>query len=164
MLGNDICAQINDLIGDLQNMSAELTAESEVAAEKAAAVIASHQRRIFLKANFKRNKQYHIYNNVWYGLIGITKRKTGRARVKMRVGFDSETLKNYPELIEIEFGRPGKSPRHSGAKDKLGRKKGEFPEAATVMPVRVGFQAAKEEAFRTYADEMFAKTIELYRR
>lgn len=161
---NDICSQINDFIGDLQRMSAELDSESEVAAEKAAEVIASEQRRILAKANFKRDKKSHVYKGVNSSLISITKRKTGRARMKMMVGFDSKTLREYPELIEIEFGRPGISPKRSSPTDKLGRKKGEFPEAATVMPVRVGFQTSKEAALETYADDMFAKTSELFRR
>lgn len=161
---NDICAQINDLIGDLSKMGSQLAAESELAAEKAAQVIASEQRRIFMKARFRRDKEKHVYKNAGYGLISISKRKTGRARVKMMVGFDTETLRKYPELLEIEFGRPGISPRHKSRTDKLGRKKGEFPEEATVMPIRVGFQNAKEQALKTYADEMFDKASELYNR
>lgn len=164
MNSNDICAQLNDLIGDLSAMASELTAESEAAAEKAAGVIASEQRRIFLKAHFERDKKGHVYKNVGQELISIAKRKTGRARVKMMVGFDTETLRKYPELLEIEFGRPGISPRHKSRTDKLGRKKGEFPEEATVMPIRVGFQNAKEAALKTYADEMFDKASQLYNR
>ena len=161
---NDICSQISDLIGDLQGMTTELSAESETAAEKAAEVIASEQRRIFAKAHFERVKKPHVYKYVNPTLISITKQKTGRAKVKMLVGFDTETLQAYPELLVIEFGRPGISPKHSSSTDKLGRKKGKFPGAATVMPIRVGFESAKEAALKTYADDMFAKASELYRR
>lgn len=162
MNNNDICAQINDLIGDLSGMSADLEAESETAAMRAANVIASEQRRIFAKAHFKRTKTKHVYKNVGGDLIKISRAKAGKAQVKLCVGFDTETLREYPELLIIEFGRPGKSPRHSGDTDKLGRKKGDFPERATVMPIRVGFELAKEDALKAYADDMLDKAEELF--
>lgn len=161
---NDICAQINDLIGDLSGMSRELAAESEGAAVRAAEIIASEQRRIFAKANFMRDKEKHVYKNVSGDLIKIARQKAGAAQVKICVGFDTETLNDNPELLIIEFGRPGKSPRRSGITDKLGRKKGTFPEKATVMPIRVGFELAKEEALKTYAAAMFDKAEELFKR
>lgn len=144
-------------------MQGELSDESEAAAENAARLIAVQQRRIFAQANFLREKEKHVYKGANEGLISITKRKTGKARVKMLIGFDTETLRKYPELLVIEFGRPGKSPEHSGSTDKRGRKKGKFPEYATVMPIRVGFQLAKEEALRQYAKEMFDKAQNLFR-
>lgn len=161
---NDICGQISDLIGDLSGMEAQLNAESEKAAEKAAWVIQSEQRRIFAKASFKRDKQSHTYKLANEGQISITKRNIGKYRVKMQVGFDTETLREYPELLMIEFGRPGKSPRHSKSTDTLGRKKGEFPEAATVMPIRTGFELAKEQALKAYSEDMLDKAEELFRR
>lgn len=161
---NDICAQLTELIGDLSAMSAELNAESEKAAEKAARVIQSEQRRIFAKASFKRDKKSHKYKFASSAQIGITESKSGKYRVKMQVGFDTETLREYPELLMIEFGRPGKSPRHSKSTDTLGRKKGEFPEAATVMPIRAGFELAKEQALKAYSEDMLDKAEELFRR
>lgn len=160
---NDICAQITDLIGDLSVMQSEIFDVSETAAENAARLIAAQQRRIFAQANFLRENEKHIYKGANEGLIRISKRKTGKARVKMLIGFDTETLRKYPELLVIEFGRPGKSPEYSGSTDKLGRKKGKFPEYATVMPIRVGFQLAKEEALRQYAKEMLDRAENLFK-
>lgn len=162
MNNNDICAQINDLIGDLSSMAAELETESEAAAMAAANIIASEQRRVFAKAHFERTKKKHVYKNVGGDLISIARSKAGKAQVKLCVGFGTDTIRKYPELLIIEFGRPGKSPRHSSDTDKLGRRKGTFPEAATVMPVRAGFELAKEEAFKAYADEMLDKAEELF--
>ena len=95
-------------------------------------------------------------------LIQISKKKIGKARIKAYVGFDTQTIKEYPELILIEFGRPGKSPRHSKTTDKLKRKKGSFPEAATVMPIRAGFNLAKESALAAYAQDMFDRAQQLF--
>lgn len=158
----DIVAQITELMGDLSAMSAEINAESEQAAQKAALIIRDHQTRIFAKAHFKRDKASHVYRNAGGGLITVTKRKIGKVRTKMLVGFDSETLREYPELLMIEFGRPGKSARHSKATDSRGRKKGKFPEEAVVMPIRVGFEAAKEQALAAYSEDMLDKTEKLF--
>lgn len=158
----DIGAQITELMGDLSAMSAEINAESEQAAQKAALIIRDHQTRIFAKAHFKRDKASHVYRNAGGGLITVTKRKIGKVRTKMLVGFDSETLREYPELLMIEFGRPGKSARHSKVTDSRGRKKGKFPEEAVVMPIRVGFEAAKEQALAVYSEDMLDKTEKLF--
>ena len=58
---NDICGQISNLIGDLSGMETQLNAESEAAAYRAAKIIQGEQRRIFAKANFKRDKKSHKY-------------------------------------------------------------------------------------------------------
>ena len=160
---NDICGQISDLIGDLSGMEAQLNAESEAAAYRAAKIIQGEQRRIFAKASFKRDKASHKYKFASSGNISITERKIGKYRVKMQVGFDTETLREYPELLMIEFGRPGKSPRHSKSTDKLKRKKGDFPEAATVMPIRTGFELAKEQALKAYSEDMLDKAENLWK-
>lgn len=176
----DICGQIDNLIDDLNVMQREMTAESENALEKAAEVIAAEQRRIFAQANFKRGKEKHVYKNVNDSLIRVTKKKLGRAKLKAYIGFDTPTLKAYPELILVEFGRPGKSARHSGdteevevkrkvkgklfkQKTRFTRKKGDFPAAATVMPIRAGFNLAKESALAAYAEDMFNRAAEIFR-
>lgn len=158
----DICDQINALIGDLTTMQREMTAESDRALDKAAEVIAESQRRIFAHANFKRDKENHVYKYADNSLIKVSKKKLGTAKIRAYIGFDSETISEYPELILVEFGRPGKSDRHSRSTDKNGRKKGDFPEAATVMPIRVGLNLAKENALAAYADAMFDRAIAIW--
>lgn len=164
----DICAQIDNLIEDLNVMQREMTAESEIALDKAAAVIAAEQRRVFAQAHFERDNKKRVYKNVNDSLIRITKKKLGRAKLKAYIGFDTPTLKAYPELILVEFGRPGKSPRHSGTKTRRTKKresveKGDFPAAATVMPIRAGFNLAKESALAAYAEDMFNRAAEIFR-
>ncbi len=156
----DLCEQLKDFMNDLTKMQKEMTAESELALDKAAEIIATNQRRVFAQANFERNKKNHVYKFADSSLIRVTKKKLGRAKIKAYIGFDSATIRAYPELILVEFGRPGKSPRHSKDTDKIGRKKGEFP--ATVMPIRAGFNLAKESAISAYADDMFNKATNLF--
>lgn len=158
----DICDQINELIADLTGMQREMTAESEIALDKAAEVIAADQRRIFAQARFLRDKENHVYKYADSSLIRVSKKKLGTAKIRAYIGFDSETLDEYPELILVEFGRPGKSDRHSRSTDKNGRKKGDFPAAANVMPIRAGFNLAKENALAVYADAMFERAIAIW--
>lgn len=177
----DICDQINELIGDLTGMQREMTAESDIALDKAAAVVAAEQRRIFAQAHFERDKKKHVYKYADGSLIRVTKKKLGRAKLKAYIGFDTPTLRAYPELILVEFGRPGKSARHSKdteevevkrkvkgkffkQKTRFTRKKGKFPEVATVMPIRAGFNLAKESALAAYAEDMFDRAEEIFNR
>ena len=71
---NDICGQISNLIGDLSGMETQLNAESEAAAYRAAKIIQGEQRRIFAKANFKRDKKSHKYKFASGSHIEITER------------------------------------------------------------------------------------------
>ncbi len=162
--GNDICLQLTRLCGDLSGMQAEIDTASEAAAEAAAKVIQQEQERVFKKAHFKHTKKRHRYQNANEGLITVSKRKLTSSRLRLAVGFDTPTLKAYPELLMIEYGRPGKSPGHSKNTDKLGRKKGKFPEAATVMPIRTGFELAKEKAFKAYSENMLDKVQRQFNR
>lgn len=168
---NDVTTQIMDLIGDELKAVAEVEALSPQAAEESANIIAAEQRRIFANAPFKRDKPKHQYNNIGAAVIHVVQGKELRHRVVFESGFTSEDIEKYPELIEIEFGRPGLTPRYSGGMEskvakghKKLRRKGVFPEYAQVMPVRAGFQTAKEKAFRHYAKRLLDKTSEIYRR
>lgn len=153
-------------------MEREISAVNQTALEKAAAVIVAEQRRIFAQAKFLRDKKKHVYKGANNSLISMKFKKIGRAKIKAYIGFDTPTLNAYPELILVEFGRPGKSPRHTSdteeVKNKKGkvrftRKKGIFPAEATVMPIRAGFNLARENALSAYADEMFNRLNEQWR-
>lgn len=169
---NDLSTQIMDLIGDNQRLISEVEAASPEAARQSAEIIAGEQRRILSHANFKRDKPNHKYNNVNGSVIKVIAERSGKSKTSVfAAGFDTDTLRLYPELIEIEFGRPGKSPRYSGEMEskvakghKKLRRKGVFPEKAQVMPVRMGFQAAKEKAFKHYSELLLNKVSEIYRR
>lgn len=162
---NDLSAVIMDMIGDSRKMVSEVENLSPKAARESAEIIAQEQRRIFDKANFERNKKKYIYKMVDSSVVKVIAGRSPKSKTTVfESGFDTTTLEKYPELIVIEFGRPGKSPRYSKKTDKNGHKKGDFPEAAQVMPVRMGFRAAKEKAFRHYAERLMNKADEIFRR
>ena len=77
------------------------------------------------------------------GLIRVRK-DSSRKYYRLKIGYDSDAIQQHPELLVIEFGRPGKSARRSKLTDSLGRKKGDFPPMTPhIIP---GFYLAKEEA------------------
>lgn len=71
---------------------------------------------------------------------------------KLKIGYDSEAIKQHPELLVIEFGRPGKSARRMKPTDSLGRKKGDFP--PQTPHIIAGFIIAKDEAAGHFRDRM----------
>lgn len=87
------------------------------------------------------------------GLIKIKKLKSGQ-KVVAKIGYDTETLRQNPELLVIEYGRPGQSSRCSGTTDKLGRKKGKFP--SQCIHIRAGYQQAKDKAYEKMYNDLSA--------
>lgn len=129
--------QINALVEKLDRMSEDVSAEAESAAKEAAEIIAREQRRLLSKALFREHKADLI------GLIRVRK-DSSRKYYRLKIGYDSDAIQQHPELLVIEFGRPGKSARRSKLTDSLGRKKGDFPPMTPhIIP---GFYLAKEEA------------------
>lgn len=129
--------QINALAEKLDRMSEDVSAEAESAAKEAAEIIAREQRRLLSKALFREHKADLI------GLIRVRK-DSSRKYYRLKIGYDSDAIQQHPELLVIEFGRPGKSARRSKLTDSLGRKKGDFPPMTPhIIP---GFYLAKEEA------------------
>lgn len=129
--------QINALVEKLDRMSEDVSAEAESAAKEAAEIIAREQRRLLSKALFREHKADLI------GLIRVRK-DSSRKYYRLKIGYDSDAIRQHPELLVIEFGRPGKSARRSKLTDSLGRKKGDFPPMTPhIIP---GFYLAKEEA------------------
>ena len=129
--------QINALAEKLDRMSEDVSAEAESAAKEAWEIIAREQRRLLSKALFKEHKADLI------GLIRVRK-DSSRKYYRLKIGYDSDAIQQHPELLVIEFGRPGKSARRSKLTDSLGRKKGDFPPMTPhIIP---GFYLAKEEA------------------
>ncbi len=137
-------AEISKLMDDMDAAKKEVEEAMPEAAMEAAEIIRAEQQRLLSKANFKRDRPNHHYNNVNGGLIKIMQDRTKSKRYRLKIGYDSETLRKYHELLVIEFGRPGKSARHSKKTDKLGRKKGDFP--AHVSHIRAGFFLSKDKA------------------
>lgn len=146
-------AEISRLIDSLNRAVTDVENGTEEAALQAAEIIRDEQQRLFSKADFKRDKRSHQYNRANESLIKIKRDDRARGKVyKLRIGYDTETLRRYPELLVIEFGRPGKSRNRRSKKDKLGRKKGDFP--AHISHIRAGFFLAKEKAVNTFNERL----------
>ena len=143
--------QVNELVKKLDRMDSDVAIGARDAAKEAAEAIASEQKRLLSQAHFKNGKADLA------ALIKI-KEKTGGKYYRLAVGYDSEAIKAHPELLVIEFGRPGKSARRMKSTDSMGRRKGEFPpQTPHILP---GFQTGKEKAARIFRE----KLLEIARR
>lgn len=126
-------AEISKLIDDLNKTQGAVDSETAKALSESGQIIVREQRRIL-------SKRYPQLA----GKIKLTKTATGKI-YKVTAGYDTPTLREHPELLVIEFGRPGKSARRSKKTDKLGRKKGSFPQ---LTHIRAGYFVAKEAAVK----------------
>jgi len=88
---------INDMIAALNRMDAKCGVSEREAMEEAAKIVADEQRRIVAETSPK--------------LAGLIKVKIvqDKTRTKAVVGYDSDDIKAHPEILVIEFGKPGLS-------------------------------------------------------
>lgn len=137
--------QINQLVSALDRMDESVNAGALQAAQESAEIIAREQKRLLSAANFAHPKAD------LQGLIKVQK-SSGKKYYKLKIGYDSEAIKQHPELLVIEFGRPGKSARRMKPTDSLGRKKGDFP--PQTPHIIAGFTLARDEAAEHFRDRM----------
>lgn len=129
--------QVNELISRLDKMASDVDVGAVQAAQEAAEIIAKEQRRLLSQAVFKEHKADLV------SLIRV-RQASSKKYFRLAIGYDSEAIQQHPELLVIEFGRPGKSARRRKATDSLGRKKGDFPPVTPhIIP---GFYLGKEDA------------------
>ena len=129
--------QVNELISRLDKMAGDVDEGAVQAAQEAAEIIAKEQRRLLSAAVFKEHKA---------DLASLIKVRQAQSKkyFRLAIGYDSAAIQQHPELLVIEFGRPGKSARRMKATDSLGRKKGDFPPVTPhIIP---GFYLGKEDA------------------
>lgn len=137
--------QINILVRDLDQMSEAVEAGAVEAANEAAEMIAAEQRRLLSAAVFQHKKADLA------ALIKV-KKSNSKKYYRLNIGYDSETIKAHPEVLVIEYGRPGKSARRMKPTDKLGRKKGDFP--PQTPHIKPGFILAKDKAAEHFRDRL----------
>lgn len=137
--------QINMLVRDLDKMSEAVETGAVEAANEAAEMIASEQKRLLSSARFQHG------NADLAGLIKV-KRSSSKKYYRLNIGYDSETIKEHPEVLVIEYGRPGKSARCMKSTDSLGRKKGDFP--PQTPHIKPGFILAKDKAAEHFRERL----------
>lgn len=138
--------QIDLLVRDLDQMSEAVEAGAVEAANEAAEMIAAEQKRLLSAANF-RNKTTDLA-----ALIKVKQWSKSKKYYRLNIGYDSETIKAHPEVLVIEYGRPGKSARRMKSTDSLGRKKGDFP--PQTPHIKPGFILAKDKAAEHFREKL----------
>lgn len=137
--------QINLLVRDLDQMSRAVESGAVAAAEESAEMIAAEQKRLLSAASF-RDKTADLA-----ALITV-KQSRSKKYYRLNIGYDSAAIKAHPEVLVIEYGRPGKSARRMKSTDKLGRKKGDFP--PQTPHIKPGFILAKDKAAEHFRDSL----------
>lgn len=137
--------QINLLVRDLDQMSRAVESGAVAAAEESAEMIAAEQKRLLSAASF-RDKTADLA-----ALITV-KQSRSKKYYRLNIGYDSAAIKAHPEVLVIEYGRPGKSARRMKSTDKLGRKKGDFP--PQTPHIKPGFILAKDKAAGHFRDRL----------
>lgn len=143
--------QIDLLVRDLDQMSDSVEAGAVEAANEAAEMIATEQKRLLAAANFR-------HRTADLAALITVKKSSSKKYYRLSIGYDSAAIKEHPEVLVIEYGRPGKSARHMGRTDSLGRKKGDFP--PQTPHIKPGFVLAKDKAAEHFRD----KLLEIARR
>lgn len=137
--------QIEQLTAVLDRMDERVREGVEQVTMECAQMIMREQKRMLSAANFAAPKANLA------GLIRVT-RDARSKYYRLRIGYDSEAIKQHPEALVVEFGRPGKSARRMKPTDKLGRKKGAFP--PQTPHIIAGLIFAKEDVTRHFRNRL----------
>lgn len=137
--------QIEQLTAVLDRMDERVREEVKQVTMECAQMIMREQKRMLSAANFAAPRANLA------GLIRVT-RDARSKYYRLRIGYDSEAIKQHPEVLVVEFGRPGKSARRMKPTDKLGRKKGAFP--PQTPHIIAGLIFAKEDVTRHFRNRL----------
>lgn len=132
--------QIQAMINNMDVMEQAVANELPQIMKQSAQIIQQEQERLL-------SQQFPQLT----GLNTIKIERKGK-KVTAKVGYDTATLQAHPELLVIEYGRPGQSARRKKATDKLGRKKGVFPKQD--IHIRAGYQLAKDKAYDSLYNQL----------
>ena len=138
--------QIEQLTAVLDRMDERVREGVEQATTECAQMIMREQKRMLSAANFAKP------TTDLAGLIKITRYKSYWGNTYTRVGYDAQAVREHPEVLVVEFGRPGKSARRMKPTDKLGRKKGAFP--PQTPHIIAGLIFAKEDVTRHFRNRL----------
>lgn len=137
--------QVTELVVKLDRMARDVDEGALSAARESAEIIAREQKRLLSAADFARPTANLA------GLIRVRQDKKSKY-YRLSIGYDSEAIRQHPEVLVIEFGRPGRSARRNSATDSKGRKKGQFP--PQTPHIIAGYLIARNEAAQHFRDRM----------
>ena len=149
-------SQITQFMQALDAMDAAVDVKLAEVADECAAMIEQEQKRLLATQHPQLTS-----------LVKVAARTVKDKYVKVKVGYDSDTIRDHFELLVIEFGRPGKSARCSGEYEKKIRKgetkahrKGEFP--TSVSHIRAGYDVAHNKILQHFEDVLMNTAAERF--
>ncbi len=150
--------QVTELVVKLDHMARDVDEGALNAAKESAEMIAREQKRLLSAADFARPTANLA------GLIRVRQDKKSKY-YRLSIGYDSEAIRQHPEVLVIEFGRPGRSARRMSPTEQnfeyvrdgklvkvTGRRKGNFP--PQTPHIIAGYLIARNEAAQHFQDRM----------
>lgn len=149
-------SQITQFMQALDAMDAAVDVKLSEVADECAQMIEQEQKRLLATQHPQLTS-----------LVKVAAKTRGDKYVRVKVGYDSDTIRDHFELLVIEFGRPGKSARCSGEYEKKIRKgetkahrKGEFP--TSVSHIRAGYDVAQEKIVQHFEEVLMNTAAERF--
>lgn len=149
-------AQITQFMQILDDMDAAIDVKLSEVADDCAAMIEKEQKRLLSTQHPQLAP-----------LVKVAAKTVKDKYVRVKVGYDSDTIREHFELLVIEFGRPGKSARCSGEYEKKIRKgetkahkKGEFP--SSVSHIRAGYDVAHDKILQHFEETLMNAAAERF--
>ena len=142
---------LKDLIAILNELDSKVTDEiMPDVVEEAGETLLQEERRILNAKPYKKNGPRELPTLLTKETIKIGK------VYKAKAGYTTEAIRNHPETVITEFGRPGKKGRKKGGKDSKGRKIG----VVQAYPhIRTAVINKKDEIYEN-AERRFKEAIE----
>lgn len=156
--------QIEALLRDIGKMPAAINEAAASAMDEAAQLIANEQKRLLSTAHFKHST-VNLASLIKVEPIKLTETDNYLGR---GIGYSTEAIRRYPELLVIEYGRPGKSARRMSPYQKdfimttrngkkvmvKERRKGEFPQYEVCPHIYAGFYIGADKASKHFRDAL----------
>lgn len=162
MADNTINQDILQFLRDIDNITDEMYETSARALREGAKIIEGEQRRLI---SSKSSVLASLIKTSRITLSKKKRKKDGRYRIGLSIGYFGDDIREHPETVIMEFGRPGKSPKakkHFTFVNKNGKKVTKRIGKVNAVPhIRLGFDSKKEEAaahvFKIIESEVLSK-------
>lgn len=147
--------QIEQLTAVLDRMDERVREGVEQVTMECAQMIMREQKRMLSAADFAAPRANLA------GLIKITRYKSYWGNTYTRVGYDAQAVREHPEVLVVEFGRPGTARRTGVMQEKKRRRKDgtEYTQRKGAFPpqtphIIAGLIFAKEDVTRHFRNRL----------
>lgn len=142
----DIIKQLDELVKDIDFLNDDIVDSVSGILHDGAEIVAESQRKIISTRSKK------LPGLIKVGKLSVNKKGSGR----LTIGYDSEAIKQAPESVIIEFGRPGNSGKtYTTRKSKKGgTHRMKIGKIEPTPHIRKGFDDVQEIVTKKMAEDL----------